>query len=148
MTTESKVNGVWNGILSSYFKYPYYIIAPEYWVPALDNVSGKGRTDLSVISVAKGRTVLHLEGKRDDQNGAVEQLTKYLAAHDAKDKTMYGLAVSGNTVAFYRGAGTDYYPLGHDALGVGIASSVQWYDLTKEDQLAPLHAILRGMVSG
>jgi hypothetical protein len=63
MVEESVTNGVWFHILSQVFRYPDYIIAPEYRTGG-----GALRGDLFVIRVgptpAENKAVFAFEGKR------------------------------------------------------------------------------------
>jgi hypothetical protein len=81
MDQEAVVNGFWAGILASYFPYPNYIVAPEFWS------SSTKRGDLFVIPV--GHTeykpkspILAFEGKKPltplDFEKAGGQLDSYL----------------------------------------------------------------------
>lgn len=100
MRKESQVNGVWAGILSIYFPFPEFIIAPEHWTEV-----GVSRGDLIVIHCDSGKTVFTFEGKKEGINDSqwtagTAQIQKYLSDGLRQiGQVGYGMLASGTDCA-------------------------------------------------
>ena len=77
---ESLVNGVWYHILSQYFSFPTFIIAPEHHIN-----NGTSRIDLVIIRVEDWSIVFVYEGKetyevsKSKGTNDLDQLHRYLS---------------------------------------------------------------------
>ena len=104
--SEAVVNGIWFHLLSEYFPYPHYIIAPEYHSTVNERAC---RFDLAVVDVQKQEVVFIYEGKKANLTaGQTRELLNQTFKYIRGNKPALAMYGTGNKVAFFGNVGSQH----------------------------------------
>ena len=98
---------MWFHLLSKYFEYPEYVIAPEFH--STTSIGKRSRFDLAVYNVQQQQVVFIYEGKKPDlTEGQVQELLGQAFGYIRENRPAFAMYGTGDRVSFFANVGSSH----------------------------------------